>query len=100
MSATSETEEGAPARAGLWPWFSAWVDGVLAAQRESLVLWMPVLFGCGIGAYFSLRTEPDFVTWAVIAVTAASFFTFMTGLRRRDERFYPLWLVSAAALLV
>jgi competence protein ComEC len=37
---------------------------ILAAQRERVFLWTPVLLGCGIGLYFALPFEPD---WRVVS---------------------------------
>ncbi len=77
----------------------AGLDALLAKQRDSLVLWMPVLFGCGIGVYFGLRAEPPFALSAVAAVSAAALATIAWQARNRDERFYPLWLLAVAILL-
>ena len=51
-----------------------------AVQRERVFLWVPVAFACGIGAYFSLLFEPDFmllcmVTGAAILLAAGVYFT-------------------------
>ncbi|AHD09407.1 ComEC/Rec2 family competence protein [Phaeobacter gallaeciensis] len=35
------------------------LDGLLQSQRGDLFPWVPVLFGVGIGLFFSLRFEPD-----------------------------------------
>lgn len=50
---------------------------VIAEQRDSLILWLPVLLGTGIGAYFLLQVEPPFwlaplvMAGAAIALLAA-----------------------------
>lgn len=35
-----------------------WLDEALEPQRRQLVLWVPVLFGIGIGIYFAWPSEP------------------------------------------
>ena len=37
-------------------------DAVLEPQRRQLVLWVPVLFGAGVGTYFALPGEPPVAT--------------------------------------
>jgi len=39
----------------------------LLAERERWILWLPVAFALGIGAYFSLRSEP----WGALGLTVA-----------------------------
>src|SRR5262245_11638979 len=41
----------------------------LAAEGERRLLWLPVFFGAGIGAYFALKTEPPL--WPSIIATLA-----------------------------
>jgi len=100
MSEISETGVWTASPAGLKAAFSARLEAALAAQRENLVLWMPVLFGCGIGSYFGLRFEPPFALGAVVAGVSASASIFLSGLRKKDERYYPLWLLSVAIFLI
>ena len=38
---------------------SAWLAAVIEAQRTRLFLWVPVLYGLGIGIYFLLPAEPQ-----------------------------------------
>lgn len=45
-----------------WPLGRA-AQEVLENQREQAFLWLPVLFACGVGAYFSLPFEPP--VWPV-----------------------------------
>jgi competence protein ComEC len=42
------------------------LDTFLTHEQDRLVLWTPVLLGCGIALYFSLPYEPSF--WTVLAV--------------------------------
>jgi competence protein ComEC len=61
----------------------------LAGEGERRLLWLPVLFGAGIGVYFLLKIEPPL--WpgfaAAVAGTVAAF-----ALRR-----YPAWCEAALA---
>jgi competence protein ComEC len=43
--------------------------GLIETQRPHLALWLPVLFACGIGVYFSLAAEPE--RWMLVALAAA-----------------------------
>jgi competence protein ComEC len=43
--------------------------GVFLAERERFVLWLPVLFGCGIAIYFGLPVEPP--QWAGLSAFGA-----------------------------
>ena len=36
--------------------------GFFLSEKDRIALWLPVLFGSGIGFYFSLKTEPLFIT--------------------------------------
>ncbi len=38
--------------------FTPWLSIQINEQKENTFLWLPVFFACGIGAYFSLQTEP------------------------------------------
>jgi len=73
------------------PVLAAFTDR-LAAESERRLLWLPVFFGAGIGAYFALKVEPPL--WpgvaAAIAGAALSF-----ALRR-----HPAWCEAAIALTV
>jgi competence protein ComEC len=48
----------------------AWLDASLAAQAPNLLLWVPVLFGLGIGLAFAVG-DPK-LRWALLAVLAAA----------------------------
>ncbi len=42
------------------------------AQRAHLIGWVPVCFGCGIGAYFAAPVEPSRTTYIVLSLLALS----------------------------
>lgn len=44
----------------------------IEAEHDRLVLWLPVLFGLGVGVYFSLPAEPNLWTVAGIAASVAA----------------------------
>ncbi|WP_333794668.1 ComEC/Rec2 family competence protein [Hyphomicrobium sp.] len=46
------------------------IAGQLERERARWFVWLPVAFGIGIAAYFSLMTEPD--TWMALAVPLIS----------------------------
>jgi competence protein ComEC len=48
----------------------ATIEGVLEAQRPRAMLWMPVLYGSGIAAYFSAPIEPPL--WMLAALGGAA----------------------------
>src|SRR5580704_2804058 len=62
-----------------WRVFSA-LAARLAAEGERRFLWLPVLFGAGIGIYFQLKFEPPL--WPGIAVATAGV-GLVLALRRR-----------------
>lgn len=86
----ADRAEHRPRRTGAaWHRVEAWA----AAERPRWILWTPVGIGGGIGAYFSLPSEPP--VWsggAVLAVLAAVAFLF----RRRP---YLVVVLAAAATL-
>jgi len=47
-------------------------ERLYARQRDRFILWSPVAFGCGIGWYFSLNTEPSpFIVLPLFLLTLA-----------------------------
>jgi competence protein ComEC len=63
-----------PARSGGFAWFVLRTfSGTGEAMRARLVLWLPVAFGTGIGAYFALPVEPDFWIAPGLAGVALAF---------------------------
>ena len=43
-----------------------WLSSALEPQRRQLVLWVPVLFGVGIGVYFALPSEPTWIEGVIV----------------------------------
>lgn len=62
-------------------------------ERERLILWVPVLVGLGVGAYFLPATEPNM---AVVGRVLAALMALLILLRRR----MALRLLLVAAILV
>lgn len=52
----------------------AFVSGLILSQQGALFPWLPVFFATGIGAFFSLRFEPDGLIYSVAGVGALSAF--------------------------
>ena len=72
------------------------IEKTLVDQKDNLVLWMPVAFGCGIGAYFGLKAEPAaFVTGSAFALMAA-LWLLVWPLRERN---FPVWLAATGLFL-
>ena len=67
------------------------LPAAIAAERDRWVLWLPVGFGLGIAAYFSLPAEPE--TWPLAA--SAAILVAAVILRRRP---YGAVLIGLAAL--
>ena len=72
----------------------AWLHGLLIDERHRWFLWIPVVFGVGIGVYFALPFEPS--PWvapaAAIPAAAAAWLT-----RERLALSAPLAAVALAA---
>lgn len=62
------------------------------AERERFVLWLPILFGLGIGIYFLLPQEPSY-WFTIVFVELLLFFLYIF-------RFYPLRFMVTGSLLV
>ncbi len=45
--------------------FYTYLENIFAAQRDYIILWLPVFLGLGICAYFGLRTEPAGISTAL-----------------------------------
>lgn len=65
--------------------------GRLEAERDRWFLWIPVLYGCGVGVYFSLGSEPGLGVAVAPALVA---FTLWAVFRRGT-----MTVVSVAVLL-
>ncbi|MFY0311053.1 ComEC/Rec2 family competence protein [Leisingera sp. D0M16] len=73
---------------------SAAISDLLQAQRGHLFPWVPVFLGAGIGAYFSLKSEPG---WAVYAgLAAVSLLLACVAVQRRSLAFL-CWAPAFAA---
>lgn len=89
--------EAAPHRMAA-PWLH--LSEAFLAQRGHLLLWVPICLATGIGAWFSLPTEPgSSFYWASAAGALA---LFLLGIRSGEASapvFYALALVLVGALL-
>jgi competence protein ComEC len=71
------------------------------AQKDRLILWLPVLFALGVGGYFTLKFEPPFILSGCL-----SFFSVLSGMllfkyKGRSLMRYLSWLlVTAIALII
>ncbi|MDA7946628.1 MAG: ComEC family competence protein [Hyphomicrobiaceae bacterium] len=72
---------------------AAWFAATLEEEADRWFLWLPVLFGTGIGLYFAFDHEPGALT--VIGVVAATASLCVMALKTR-----LVWVFSAAALVV
>lgn len=70
------------------------IIGALDSQRGTLFPWVPVLFGCGIGIYFSIRWEPGPEHWRLVVALMAGL--LVLGWRLGEGR----RLVVSAPILV
>lgn len=71
MSVWSEARGRIVARGGRWlGHVLGHVLAALVAERERLVLWLPVLFGAGVAVYFHLPSEPP--RWAGLVALGAA----------------------------
>lgn len=57
----------------------------LLEQKERLFLWLPVVFACGIGFYFSLPEEPLITTGAAFFICSAF---FLWDVKNKKELFF------------
>src|SRR6516225_3208598 len=77
------------------PWAArilAALSECLAAEGERRLLWLPVFFGAGIGAYFVLKVEPPLWPGVAAAIVGAG---LSIALRR-----HPAWCEAALVLTV
>ena len=71
------------------------------AQKDRLILWLPVLFALGVGGYFTLKFEPPFILSGCL-----SFFSVLSGMllfkyKGSSLMRYLSWLlVTAIALII
>lgn len=71
-----------------------WLENALLLQRGHLFPWVPVCLAIGIGAYFSLRWEPELPVYVTLSVTGCLSFALA-------RRFPGAWspLAVGAALI-
>ncbi|MEO0904673.1 MAG: ComEC/Rec2 family competence protein [Pseudomonadota bacterium] len=70
-------------------------EDALLAQRGSLIGWVPIFLGIGVGTYFSLGSEPDMLVTVSLGLSAM---TAMICARLVSAAFAPL-LVAVALVL-
>ncbi len=63
---TASSMPGSPRQSARW---ADCAERFAEAQRDQLPLWLPVMFGCGIAAWFVLPTAASWIAW--IAANAA-----------------------------
>ena len=73
---------------------AAWILRQIQAQADRWPLWTPVAFGCGCGAYFALKSEPDL---SLVAGAAGLFILAAIVLRRWSRAPVLAGLVLLAA---
>ncbi|EBA11704.1 ComEC/Rec2 family competence protein [Roseobacter sp. CCS2] len=71
------------------------VEAALLAQRGSLIGWVPVCLGIGVGTYFSLGSEPDLLVMVSMGIGV---FVALICARMLPTAFAPL-LVAVALIL-
>lgn len=72
-----------------------WPGSVIAEQRDSFILWLPVLLGTGIGAYFLLQLEPPlWLAPSVMAGAALAVFGLWGRLRWAGLVFVALFVMA------
>jgi competence protein ComEC len=81
-----------------WGKINGAIAGTLGAQREALLLWIPVFLGLGSALYFGLDAEPSFaITGGGISSSLTLWVAMFWRFRRRDEPekwFLPFLLAS------
>ncbi|MEL6168168.1 MAG: ComEC/Rec2 family competence protein [Pseudomonadota bacterium] len=70
------------------------LPALLAAQRGRLFLWVPVLFGVGIGLYFGLPREPSITEWGGLATLLAG---LLIGRRMIPDPVFPTAILCLCA---
>jgi len=89
--ALATVEDGVRGRIGLAPLLVAALTRALTAESDRWFLWLPVLFGGGVLAYFALPAEPSAITAAALLIAASGTALAVRGL--------GLGLVVGASLL-
>lgn len=73
--------------------------GFAVTQKYNLLLWLPVIFACGIGCYFSLQREPPFIVAACASVLLLTCSAIFFKTREHSPEHYMFWLVLASLTL-
>jgi len=69
----------APWRPAPESWPAEWLAARLQAERDRWILWIPVAFAAGIGAYFALADEPPMWLGAAVLVLALGLVAVLRG---------------------
>ncbi len=77
----------------------AFIEGVIARQNGLYLYWLPVFFGAGIVAYFSINFEPS-VWLGLLGFAGALGLTVLAYPRRKDGPWRIILFGCAAALCV
>ena len=75
--------------------FVEYIRDCFFTERERWVVWLPVLFGFGIGCYFLCKTEP--ASWLTVVVVEVLLYLLYRW-RYRSERLLILTVLFMAAL--
>ncbi|ATG35759.1 ComEC/Rec2-related protein [Phaeobacter piscinae] len=74
------------------------LDGLLQSQRGDLFPWVPVLFGIGIGLFFSLRVEPGLAHYLWGTGMASAALAMLWRGDRQDAVVFLGWILLLVAL--
>lgn len=69
-------------------------------QREHVILWLPILLGCGIGVYFSLTFEPLYSVSCAVFMAACVCWLLLWPLRQGHIAAIVSWYVLTAFALI
>lgn len=75
------------------------LHALLMAEQDRWVLWLPVVYGVGIGAYFLLPEEPPGWLGRALFVAAGILLLALLGLRQRLPAILPVLLLPALLLV-
>ncbi|WP_293883065.1 ComEC/Rec2 family competence protein [Sphingomonas sp.] len=79
-------------QSGLLTRLNSKIEAAIDTQRDQLPLWLPVMLGCGIAAWFVLSERSDWIAWiaAMFGLAAASLMAPRHGRFRRLMIIAPL----------